>query len=105
MDSVVLILSLALGLILLFDCVAAVALIILLAYRYYRQNCTTRRERDDDNVTADEPYYSTVGPATPSSHQHAENIELNTNLSYGKTGQTSHAIIDTIYDGIYENTM
>ena len=89
-DSVVLSLSLVLGLILLADCVAVVILAILLVYfncRNYRRN---RTARDNTNTTTNdatdginEPYYSTIRHATPSSHQQAENIKLNTNLSYG----------------------
>ena len=84
-DSVVLSLSLALGLILLADCVAVVILAVLLVYfncRNYRRNRDNTNGAKDDTKT-DEPQYATVQLATPSDQQ-AENIELNTNLSYSK---------------------
>ena len=89
-DSVVLSLSLALGMILLADCVAVVILAILLVYfncrnyRRNRDNTNTTTDGAKDDTKTDEPQYATVQPVTPSDQQ-AENIELNTNLSYSKT--------------------
>ena len=78
---------------------AVVILAILLVYfncrnyRRNRDNTNTTTDGAKDDTKTDEPQYATVQLATPSDQQ-AENIELNTNLSYSKP---SH-IIENPYE-------